>query len=275
MTEVPLSNLKRWYEENIAKTSTLAIVRYMFQGNFPGEPISTVSALGKNWELFEDRRTELGDEEFCIYLQCQMSAWKEYHEGKPFPPAYAVGDKAGERYLERRERIMHAGYYSSRSEIYRVVFPNECTALREYFRRWLCWDGEVEEEEPNWPEIKASFAPRSHPFYVTFSCNYEKAVDRGVAFARAWIAGKKRLKARRLMQDSSEYDRACIDALALTAQQMTPRAKEFILFPEEEFSFPYQVALQLYDLRREIRSPSRTLRIQLGDGNEKIDGVPT
>src|SRR6267142_2635816 len=128
MAEVPLAHLKAWYEENVCATSTLEILRCMFQGNFPGAPTSQVATLGKNWFLFEDRRKELGDAEFRIYLQCQMSAFKEYHKNKPFFPAYCVGDKAGERYLERREKIMHSGYHSFRSEIYRVAFPNECKA---------------------------------------------------------------------------------------------------------------------------------------------------
>jgi hypothetical protein len=194
-----------------------------------------------------------------------MADFKEYHKEEPFYAGYCVGDRAGERYLERREKIMHSGYYSFRSEIYRVSFPNECEALGEYFRRWLRWDGKREEEEPNWPDIKASFASRSHPFYVTFSCNYETATARGSEFCEIWIAGKKRLKARRLFQDSNEYDRACIDALLFTAQQVTPRAREFILLPEEGVSFAYQVAVQLYDLRKEILSPSPSLRIRVGD----------
>jgi hypothetical protein len=272
---VPLSHLKHWYEQNVSATTTLEIVRCMFQGNFPGLPTSLVSDLGKNWQLFEDRRTELGDDEFRIYLQCQMAAWKEYHKGKFFYPGYCVGDKAGMRYLERRERIMHAGFHFFGSEIYRVAFPNECEALHEYFRRWLRYEGKEEEEEPNWPEIKASFASRSHPFWVTFSCNREEAADRGAEFYAIWLAGKKRLRARQLMQDSDEYDRACIDALVLTAFQITPRAREFILRPEAEFSFAYQVAVQLYALRKEILSRVLPLRIRVGDDyDKKTDGFP-
>jgi hypothetical protein len=271
MTEVPLSQLLAWYEEYVARTSTLEILRCLFQGNFPGEPTSLVSSLGKDYALFEERREELGETEFRIYLQCQMSAWKEYHKGKPFYPGYCVGDKAGERYLERREKIIDSGYFFSGSEIYRVCFPNECDALREYFLHWLAWDGKREEEEPNWPEVKASFASRSHPFYVTFSCDYETAIARGDEFYEKWVAGKKRLKARKLMQDSNEYDRACIDALVFTAGQITPRARKFKVAPEKEFSFPYQVAVQLYALRKEILSPSPPLRIVIGDGNEKIE----
>ena len=271
MTEVPLSHLKRWYEENVAKTSTLEIVRCMFQGNFPGAPTSLVSSLGKNWQSFEDRREELGDIEFRFYLQCQMAAWKEYHKEKPVPLPYCVGDKAGERYLEGRERIRHAGYHSLGSEVYRVCFPNECDALAEYFRLWLKWDGKREEEEPNWPEIKTSFASRNHPFWTAFSCNYETATERGDEFYRAWLCGKKRLKARKLMGDVNEYDRACIDALVLTAGQVTSRAREFVILPEEDFSFPYQIAVQIHDLREEIVTASFPLRIRVGDGNEKID----
>src|SRR6516165_2842651 len=142
MTEVPLSALKTWYEEHISRRTTLEIVRCMFQGNFPAAPTSAVPDLGKNWQLLEDRRNELGDAAFEIYLQCQMAAWKEYHKDKPFYVGYCVGDKAGMRYLERREKIMHSGYHSFRSEIYRVSFPNECEALFEYFRRWLLYEGE-------------------------------------------------------------------------------------------------------------------------------------
>src|ERR1700752_4355994 len=120
MTEVPLLQLRAWYEENVARTTTLEILRCMFQGNFPGAPTSQVSSLGKNWQLFEDLRMELGDAEFHIYLQCQMSTWKEHHKDKPFPVAYCIQEKAADRYLERKERITHSGYYSFRSEIYRV-----------------------------------------------------------------------------------------------------------------------------------------------------------
>jgi len=204
-------------------------------------------------------------------LQCQMAAWKAYHKNKPFYVGYCVGDKAGMRYLERRERIMHSGYHSFRSEIYRVCFPNECDALSEYFRRWLLYPGEPEEEEPNWPEIKASFASRSHPFWVTFSCNYEAASARGSEFCEIWMAGKKRLKARNLMQDRNEYDRACLDALVFIAEQTTPRARQFILQPEEGFSFAYQVAVQLHDLRKEILSSAPPLRIRIG-GNDDFSG---
>jgi hypothetical protein len=277
MTEVPLSALKQWYEDNVAKTSTLEILRCMFQGNFPGAPVSTISSLGKNWHLFEDRRNELGDEEFKIYLQCQMAAFKAYYKTKPFFAAWCVGDKAGERYLRRREKIIHSGYYFFGSEVYRVSFPNECAALGEYFRQWLRWDGKREEEEPNWPEIKISFAPRSHPFWVTLSCNYETAAGRGAEYCAIWLSGKKRLKARNLMQEGgNEYDRACIDALVLTANQVTSaRAREFTVLPEAEFSFPYQVAVQIYNLRKEIVTSSLPLRIRVGDGNENIDGVPS
>jgi len=275
MTEVPLSNLKTWYEENVARTSTLEIVRTMFQGNFPGAPTSQISSLGKSWEEFEDRRTELGDLEFRMYLQCQMAAWKEYHKEKPVPLPYCVGDKAGERYLERRERLNYSGFHFFGSEVYRVCFPNECDALAEYFRRWLRYDGKREEEEPNWPEVKTSFAAQNHPFWTTFSCNYETAAERGSEFCAVWISGKKRLKARNLMGDINEYDRACIDALVLTANQVTPAAAKFLILPEEEFSFPYQIAVQIHDLRKEIVTSSPPLRIRVGDGNEKIDGVPT
>jgi hypothetical protein len=273
MIEVPLSHLKQWYEENVSRTSTLEILRCTFQGNFPGAPTSAINHLGKYWHLFEDRRAELGDNEFRIYLQCQMSAWKEYHKDKPFPPAYCVGDKAGERYLERKEKTKYAGFHFFGSEIYRASFPNECEALHEYYRRWLRYDGKDEEEEPNWPDLKASFASRSHPFWVTFSCNYETAAERGPAFCAIWVSGKKRLKARNLMQDVNEYDRACIDALILTANQITPLARKFIVLPEKAFSFPYQIAVQIYDSRKEIVSRSPALRISIGDGNEKIDGL--
>jgi hypothetical protein len=274
MTEVSLPYLKTWYEERVSRRSTLEIVRCLFQGNFPDAPTSIVSSLGKNRPLFEDRRQELGDAEFEIYLQCQMAAWKEYYKEKPFYPGYCVGDKAGMRYLERREQIQHSGYYSLRSEIYRVSFPNECDALSKYFQRWLAWDGKLAEEEPDWPEIKASFAPRSHPFWVTFSCNYEAAKARGGEFYEIWLTGKKRLIARKLIQDSSEYDRACIDALLFSAEQITPRARQFILQPEDGFSFARQVAAQLYGLRKEILSLSPPFRISIGDGNEKIEGLP-
>ena len=275
MTEVPLSNLKQWYEENVAETSILEIVRTMFQGNFPGEPTSSIPNLGKSWQLLKERREELGDNEFRLYLQCQMAAWKEYHKGKPFPLPYCVGDKAGMRYLERREKLIHSGFHFFGSEVYRVCFPCECEALHAYFRRWLRDDWKEEEEEPNWPEIKASFASRSHPFWTFFSCNHATAAERGAEFYTAWISGKKRLKARFLTQDSSEYDRALIDALVLTANQFTPAARTFTVLPEADFSFPYQIAVQIYDLRKEIVSSSPRLRISVGDGNEKIDGVPS
>jgi hypothetical protein len=274
MTEVPLSALKAWYEEHISRRTTLEIVRSMFQGNFPAAPTSQVSNLGKYWELFEETRKELGDAEFEIYLQCQMAAWKEYHKDKPFYVGYCVADRAADRYFERREKIRHAGYHSFRSEIYRVSFPNECEALSEYFRRWLLYEGELEEEEPNWPDIKASFASCSHPFWVTFSCNYEAATARGSEFCEVWITGKKRLKARDLMQDRNEYDRACLDALVFIAEQISLRARAFILRPEEGFSFAYQVAVQFHDLRQEILSSAPPLRIRMG-GNEKVYGLPS
>ena len=273
MTEIPLSALKDWYEENVARTSTLEMVRCIFQGNFPAAPTSALSSLGENWSLFKELRKELGDNEFYLYLQCQIAAFKEHRKDKPFYPSYCVEEAAIDRYLERREKVMHSGYYSFRSEIYRVAFPSECTALREYFRCWLRWSGGG--EEPNWPDIKASFADRGHPFWVTFSCNYETAVDRGAEFCEIWIAGKKRLRARKLLQDSNEYDRACIDALAFTALQITSRAEEFTVLPLESFSFAYQIAVQLYELRKEIRSPALPLRISVGDGNEKIYGIPS
>jgi hypothetical protein len=272
MTEVPLSSLKQWYEENVARTSTLEIIRCMYQGNFPGAPTSLLFSERQDLQLFELRRAELGDAEFRLYLQCQMACWKEYHKDKPFPLPYAVGDKAGERYLERRERLVHSGFHFFGSEIYRAVFPCECEALHEYFRRWLRYDGK-EEEEPNWPELKTSYAARSHPFWTFFSCNHEKAASRGAEFYSVWIAGKKRAKARLLMRDSNEYDRAVIDALVLTANQFTPLARGFSIIPEADFSFPYQIAVQIYDLRKEIVSSSPPLRISIGDGNEKIDGL--
>ena len=274
MTEVPLLALKAWYEEHISRRTTLEIVRSMFQGNFPAAPVSQVSSLGNYWQLFEDYRKGLGDAEFHIYLQCQMSAFKEYRRKASFYPGYCFEKGAEERYFERRERIMHSGYHSFRSEIYRVSFPNECEALSEYFRRWLLYEGELEEEEPNWPDIKASFASRSHPFWVTFSCNYAAATARGSEFCEIWITGKKRLKARGLMQDRNEYDRACLDALVFIAEQISLRARAFILRPEEGFSFAYQVAVQLHDLRKEIFSSAPPLRIRMG-GNEKVYGLPS
>jgi len=262
MTEVLLSDLDLWYEKRVP-TTTLELVRWAFQGNFSNQPTSWISSLGEKWRDFDDFREALGKKkEFVLFLQCQMEEFKATRKGKKFYVSYCVEEGAIDRYVKHRERLRASGYFVCGSFIYRVCYPNECTALKEYFARWLHW--QEGEPEPNWWEVRADFAPVSHPFWTTFSCSFEAARERGEEFLEIWTSGKNKLLSRQLMQDASEYDRASIDALIFTACQITPLAKNFLVLPEEEeFSFPYQIAIQLYDRRKEILSPAPRLRIEL------------
>lgn len=257
--QVRLPDLSQWYEDNIERATTLSIVRCLFQGNFPREPVSSFTSLGADWALFEDLRTELGDSEFQIYIQCQLEAFGRNRLNRRFYPSYCVEEGARDRYRAAREKIRYSGYHSFRSEIYRAVFPAECSGLREYFRRWLLYEGPG--SEPNWWDLKTELALKSHPYWAFFGCDFTQAKDRGDEFLAIWLAGKKRLMARHLMSEAHECDRACIDALVFIAEQTSPLARDFILAPLEEESLAYQTARQFHDRRARILSAAPVLKI--------------
>jgi hypothetical protein len=172
--------------------------------------------------------------------------------------SYFLDNAALDRYSENQEKLRFSGYHSCRSEVYRACFPGECTALNEYFLRWLQWNG-AKDTEPLWHNIKLEFAKINHPFWTYFSFTHPPA-----SFEKEWISAKAKLYSRKLLQDADEYDRACIEALVFSARQITQLSDDFLIDPlSEELSYPYQVAVQLYSKREEFMSNSPVLHISL------------
>jgi hypothetical protein len=273
MTEILLPSLPDWYETNICKTKTLAIVRRVVQGNLPLLPLDRISSLGKNWQDFEARREHLGDKEFEIFLQCQMAGFKKLTVERDFYPSFLLDDFAADRYEEHREKIAYNGYYSLRSEIFRACYPAECAALDYYFSEWLSWGG-GEMDEPSWFEAKVETALDNHPFWVYYSFTLEETRAIDPRLESLWNSGKKKILSKKLSQDRNEYQRACHEALVFKAIEITPLAKKFVVLPKEEHPYPLQVAVQLYDNRAKFLSTSGPLKIELAPPNQEIDGVP-
>ena len=265
MEPIPLPNLFRWYEDNVFKTTTLSIVRSVVQGNLPNLPLDRISSLGKYWQEFEVLRECLKDSEFELFLQCQMLEYKHacedgYRLPIGFYISYLVSNESMDRYEKNQEKLRFSGYHSCRSEVYRACFPAECTALRDYFLRYLQWNGS-KETEPIWQDVQLEFAKINHPFWTYFSFKHPFS-----GFEKEWISGKSKLYSRSLLQDANEYDRACIEGLIFTARQLTILSDDFLIDPlSKEFSYPYQVAVQLYSKREEFMSNSPVLQISLTD----------
>lgn len=266
MTEVPLRQLARWYEKNVAATPTLAIVRRVVQGSFPQFPMTNF-VLGASWQKFELVREALGDSEFELFLQCQVAAYKKADRNpRAFYVGYFVEDENNEaqkRYEAHQEQLYYSGYFSVRSELFRACFPSECRTLETYFLRWLDW--QPGQPEPNWREIQLESALKNHPFWVTLTFSRDEIVAAGPEYVRLWNSGKKKIASRKLLQDRNEFTRACLEALAFQARQITPLADDFLILPGllKDFSYPHQIAVQLLDHRQEVLSTAPVLQIQL------------
>jgi hypothetical protein len=249
--EIALPELIGWYERNVAKTTTLGVVRGVVQGNFPLLPTSAVSSLGKNWRLIEAVRAELGDPEFAFYCQCQAEGYKRDRSasGEGFYVGYLVSDRAQAHYDEFRERFSSNGFYTVRSEVFRKTYPAECNWLGEYFRLMV-----TEEEEPEWFEVRTRFLLTSPPVWVYYAFSREETRALGEARERLWISGKSWVAARKLEGDRAEYRRAAVEALYATALGFSPLAATFTLVPgaAEEFPLPYQVGFQFRSRKNDV-----------------------
>jgi hypothetical protein len=249
--EIPLLKLIGWFEKNVSKTSTLAVVRSVVQGAFPLLPTSAVANLGKNWRIIEAVREELGDPEFSLYVQCQMEGFKRARSesGEGFYPAYLIEDRAQLHYEEFRERLTYSGFHTVRSEVFRNVYPAECNYLKEYFR--LMSTGK---EEPDLFELKTGFILTAPPIWVYYGFSLDEVRALGAAREKIWISGKTRLVSKKLEGDRNEYRRAAFEALFYAATSFNPIARTFTVVPaaEEEFPLAYQVGLQFRDRKNEF-----------------------
>jgi hypothetical protein len=249
--EIPLLKLIGWFEKNVSKTSTLAVVRSVVQGNFPLLPTSAVASLGKNWRIIEAVRDELGDPEFSLYVQCQMEGFKRdrSESGEGFYLAYIIEDRAQLHYEEFRERFSYNGFHTVRSEIFRNVYPAEVSYLKEYFRL-----SAVGEEEPDWFELKTQFILTAPPIWVYYGFSLDEVRALGAAREKLWISGKTRLLSKKLEGDRNESRRAAFEALYFAATQFNPIARTFTVVPEAEEEFPLvkQVGFQFRSRKAEF-----------------------
>jgi len=250
--EIALPKLIGWYERNVERTPTLALIRAIVQGAFPLLPTSRVLSLGREWELIEAVRADFGDPEFGFFVQCQVEGYRRERSssGEGFYLAYLVSDQAQRHYDTFRERLSYNGFYSVRSETFRKCYPVECDWLREYFRRMM-----MEEAEPDWAAVRRGFIlTGAPPVWVYYAVSREEAREAGEAGERAWVSGKTRVLAKRLKGDRAEYGRAAVEALYYTALAVSPSAWTFTVVPgaAAEFPLPYQIGFQFRSRKNEF-----------------------